>query len=327
MFTKKQTSSAQKHILKCNNHFKGFEILRLKDFFKKYDEAIKGHNLPVDMKRVNYNSPYEIFCLTDCREESVHSMNQEIRKKFRKVNTKRRSRMKKQYMYSNTFNRIHGFLMVEDVSKSEKIPEEKKVLSLSLICASSYSDKRGIGSCLMKFMKKICENSDFTDIILEVANEHASNYESDEEEEYYDSDDEEDEDNYEEMSDREIFNEPFINYLTDEFSRKSLRHRIGDHGEKEAYYNVGDEYISGILYSYINDVHGYEKCDFDEVSEEDKRNPGANQYGGYYYVKGKVSQKGLFQFYQKFGFKEMPDIHYKWQIYTTDPYPTMILNL
>ena len=40
---------------------------------------MKRQNLPVDMKRVNYNSPYEIFCLTDCREESVHSMNQEIK--------------------------------------------------------------------------------------------------------------------------------------------------------------------------------------------------------------------------------------------------------
>ena len=69
------------------------------------------------------------------------------------------------------------------VSSSEKIPDDKNVLSLSLICASSYSDKRGIGSCLMNFLKKICEKSDFTDIILEVANEHASSYESDDEEE------------------------------------------------------------------------------------------------------------------------------------------------
>ena len=45
----------------------------------------------------------------------------------------------------------------------------------------------------MNFLKKICEKSDFTDIILEVANEHASSYESDEEEEYYDSDEEEEE--------------------------------------------------------------------------------------------------------------------------------------
>ena len=138
MFTKKQTSSAQKHILKGNAQFKGFEILRLKDFLKKYNDDLKDQNLPFNMKRVNYNSPYEIFCLTDCRKESLHSMNKEIRKKYRKVNTKRRSRMKKQYLYSNTFNRIHGYLMVEDLSSSEKIPEEKKVLSLSLICASSY---------------------------------------------------------------------------------------------------------------------------------------------------------------------------------------------
>jgi len=326
MFSKQETSSAQKHILKGNSHFKGFEILRLKDFLKKYEDHIEGQNLSFDMKRINYNSPYEIFCLVDTREEVGHSMNHEIKKKYKKVNSKRRFRMKKQYLYSNIFNRIHGYLMVEDVSSLEKIPDDKKVLSLSLICASSYSDKRGIGSYLMNFMKKICEKSDFTDIILEVANEHASNYESDEddeEEEYYDSDEEEGE----EMTEREIFNEPIVEYLTDEFTRKSLRHRIGDSGEKEAYYNVGDEYISGILYSYINDVYDVEKYDFNEVSDEDKKNPDANQYGGYYYMKGKISQKGLFQFYEKFGFREMPEIHYNWHVYTTDPFPTMILNL
>ena len=230
MFTKQQTTSAQKHILKGNTQFKGFEILRLKDFLKKYNEDLSKQNLPFNMKRVNYNSPYEIFCLTDCREGSLHSMNKEIKQKYRKVNTKRRSRMKKQYLYSNTFNRIHGYLMVEDVSSSEKIPEDKKVLSLSLICASSYSDKRGIGSCLMNFLKKICEKSDFTDIILEVANEHASSYESDdEEEEYYDLMKKKKEVYY-----REIFNDPFIYYLTDEFYRKSLRHRIGENGEKRS---------------------------------------------------------------------------------------------
>jgi len=293
---------------------------------KKYEDHIDGQNLSFDMKRVNYNSPYEIFCLVDTREDVGHSMNHETKRKYKKVNTKRRFRMKKQYLYSNIFNRIHGYLMVEDVSSLEKIPDDKKVLSLSLICASSYSDKRGIGSCLMNFMKKICEKSDFTDIILEVANEHTGNYESDEdeeEEEYYDSDDEEE---GEEMTEREIFNEPIVEYLTDEFTRKSLRHRIGDSGEKEAYYNVGDEYISGILYSYINDIYDVEKYDFDEVSDEDKKNPDANQYGGYYYMKGKISQKGLFQFYEKFGFREMPEIHYNWQVYTTDPFPTMIFT-
>ena len=51
------------------------------------------------------------------------------------------------------------------------------------------------------------------------------------------------------------------------------------------------------------------------------KNPDADQYGGYYYMKGKLSQKGLFQFYQKFGFQEMPEIHYDWQIYTTGSLP------
>ena len=31
-------------------------------------------------------------------------------------------------------------------------------------------------------------------------------------------------------------------------------------------------------------------------------------------MKGKISQIGLYKFYQKFGFKELPEINYKWKI-------------
>lgn len=327
MFTKKLTCSTQKKIIKAFSQFKGFEILRLKDFLKKFPNEINSQDLTHKMKRVNYNCPYEIFCLTDCRNDVRSTMNHSTRKKYRKVNTKRRRRMKNQYHYTNVFNRIHGYLILHDMTGSKNIPHDKKVTSLSLICSSPFSDKKGIGSCLMKFMKEICSKSDFTDIVLEVANEFASEcYDSDDEtdyEEYYESDDEEI------LTEREIYNQEIVDFITDEFSRKSLRHRIGEDGLKEAYYNVGDEYIYSILYSYINDI--YEKYEEDEEDEYDReydiKNPDADQYGGYYYQKGKLSQIGLYQFYQKFGFREMPEIHYKWKIYTSCPLPTMILSL
>lgn len=30
---------------------------------------------------------------------------------------------------------------------------------------------------------------------------------------------------------------------------------------------------------------------------------------------------------EKFGFKEVPEINYKWKVYTPDPFPTMMLSL
>tara|TARA_B100000674_G_scaffold478625_1_gene475948 strand:+ start:1372 stop:2277 length:906 start_codon:yes stop_codon:yes gene_type:complete len=53
--------------------------------------------------------------------------------------------------------------------------------------------------------------------------------------------------------------------------------------------------------------------------EEDKE----NKYG-----KGRDTQKNLFCAYERFGFREMPRIHYNWECFNEDyPYPTMMLDL
>ena len=75
----------------------------------------------------------------------------------------------------------------------------------------------------------------------------------------------------------------------------------------------------------MNDIkYEYEDNIFDFTPH---KNPEVNEYGGYYYMKGKISQIGLYKFYQKFGFEELPEINYKWKIYTSDPFPSMICNL
>lgn len=323
MFTKKNTYNVQKNVLKNYPSFDGFEIMRLRDFLDEFLYEIHKQYLFYNMKKRNYKSNYEIFCLVDCIGNSKTSMNSKLSKKYRRSNSKTRNRMKKHYHYSNIFNRIHGYIILEDLSESEDTPISKKIVSLSLICSSKYSNKKGIGSCLMKFMKEICKISGFTDIILEVSNEFASGVNAEIEEIFEDSSD--DEDYEEEVTGREIYNDFIVDKLTDEFHLKSLRHRINEKGIKEDYYNVGNEYIYKIIYSYINDIkYEYEDNIFDFTPE---KVPEVNEYGGYYYMKGKISQIGLYKFYQKFGFKELPEINYKWKIYTSDPLPTMICNI
>ena len=76
----------------------------------------------------------------------------------------------------------------------------------------------------------------------------------------------------------------------------------------------------------MNDEHDVEDYSDDFISF-DQDNPGEYDYGGFYYKKGKESQIQLFQFYEKFGFTEMPEINYEWKLFTPDPFPTMILPL
>ena len=131
-------------------------------------------------------------------------------------------------------------------------------MSLSLVCSSSYSNKKGIGSVLMDTMIELGKISDYTDIILEVANEFAGSEDSDgesddESDDEYESD-EYDSDEYDDEYDSDdlAINDFFIIDLTREFYRKILRHKINPENNKIAYYNVGDDYIESIIYSYFD---------------------------------------------------------------------------
>ena len=314
MFTKANVLKFSKKTLKKFKQFSGFEIIRLKDFLKYYQCEIEDMGYDFSMKYRNFHSPYEICCLVDRRENIISCFPPERKKVFRKASSRRRHRMKRQYYYENVFNRIHGYVMLESIPESGRLPDDMKIVSLSLICSSSYSDKKGVGSCLMNFTIDLCKTK-FSDIVLEVANEFADVSDI--------SDDESDEDSDEEEYDDT--NDEIVERLTSEFVRKSLRLRKSD-GFVTPYFNVGEEYIENILYSYMNDEHDV----YDYVNDFntfDIENPGEYDYGGIHYQKGKTSQKVLFQFYEKFGFVEKPEINYQWKLYTPTPFPTMILSL
>jgi len=319
MFTKKQVTTVSNIVLKKNMNFNGFKIMRLKDFLKLFDDQIDDLFC---LKNRNRTSPYDILCLVDVDDCVNHTMSPDRTKKLQNAGGAKRRKTKEKYHYVNVFNRIHGYIILED-QKNDNIPRNKKVMSLSLICSSYYSNKRGVGSILMDCMIKLGKESGYTDIILEVANEHTGSEDdsSEEDEEYELSSEGTGEYDYGEVPDMELINYDIVEKISKEFFRKILRINGG-----VAYYNIDDDYISDIIHSYMNDEYDFEDYS-DRFINFDIEEPGENDYGGFWYIKGKNSQKKLFDFYEKFGFVEDGRINYEWKAFTTNPFPSMVLSL
>ena len=99
-------------------------ILTLNEFMKMYSDEIdcgcehfirkKGPwHRDIRKKGVN-NSDYEIYLLVDISEDRVHTMNRDMRKKYRKCGQQRRWKLDMKYHYeANIFNRIHAYTMIE----------------------------------------------------------------------------------------------------------------------------------------------------------------------------------------------------------------------
>ena len=321
MFTKAFVSKHSKKVLKDFQNLNGFQILRLSDFLKQYKaEVHEGFHIKYRYTKTSY----DIFCLVDCREDIRHTMCQERRRKFKTYGKRRRNNVKEKYHYSNIFNRIHGFLILEEKTEKKYVPKKEKIMSLSLICSSSYSNKRGIGTALMNFMINSCKDLNYTKIILEVAIDHVTEgYSSDETESDIESDEEEEEEYSEKESEIIWANTEIVDRISKEFLRKTLRHSV-ENGYIMANYSIDDEYISEIIFSYMNDIQ--EEYIEDDFKIFDPKEPGEYDYGGYYFQKGK-NETNLFEYYTKFGFREDPKINLEWQVYSNVPYPTMVLDL
>jgi len=97
-------------------------------------------------------------------------------------------------------------------------------------------------------------------------------------------------------------------------------------------FNLEQEYIKESIHDYM--FCEYNSGDSDTLWEgteyqavENLDEPLENEYGGFWYLKGKRSQKKLMEFYEKHGFQEDSDIHLNWCCFTEVPYPTMRLSL
>ena len=158
-------------------------------------------------------------------------------------------------------NRIHGFVVITKES-IEKYPD-KKVMSISTIATSIFSENRGIGSDMMDIVIHIAKECGYDDIILEAANDYAAQTEAEEdseegderwwdEEEHEEEDEEEDdeEEDEEEEDEEEYIWEPteeILEIISHELWRQTMRKPEGD----TPYYNIGNDYIWDNVNSYM----------------------------------------------------------------------------
>ena len=259
-----------------------------------------------------------ILCLVDNGKDHLP---EEIKRKIRKAGKFRRDKLKHQWSYTNPLNRIHGYAVLVHAKQRENyIPGDKKVVSISVVCASHFSKKKAIGSDLMKMSEEFAKLSGYTDIILEVANEYAGYAEETDEEEDEETDEEEEEDEGED--ERWIPDESVIDILTDEFWKKCVRK--DKHGGREIVsYNIEKDYLESCLWSYLY----YDTEQFMDKEKTVVVEPGEYEYGGFWYKKGKQSKIRLMKFYEKAGYKEDPSVHLDWNCFSEIPYPSMRLEL
>jgi GNAT superfamily N-acetyltransferase len=316
--------------LRESSHGNGLVLMTLRGFIQRYGEELEDYydedfGTETVADDLDYGSSM-IMCMVDNGEDHLPV---EIKKKIRKAGKFRRDKLKHQWSYQNPLNRIHGYVNLVDVSFKGDDLKDKKVISISTICSSYFSEKKGVGSDLMKMSEEFARRMGYTDIILEVANEYAGYAEDSSEEEEESEEEESDEEEDEEDDDDGWFpDENVMDILTDEFWKKCMR----KNKDCEVSYNLEKDYIEGCLQSYMfydidEPIDNVEEIKEVEDEDEDEDEPGENEYGGFWYQKGKNSQKGLQKFYEKFGYKEDPSVHREWGAFTDIPYPSMRLEL
>ena len=275
-----------------------------------------------------------IFCLVDISEED--QIPKDIKKKIRKVGKWRRDKLKHRWSYVNPFNRIHGYIILKDVSNTQR---GKKTISVSSVCSTYFTEKKGIGSDLMELAKEYAKGMECCDIVLEVANEYSGigfpEEEESEEEESEEEESGEEEESEEEESEEEEEEEytwypceSAIEIISKELWRKCMR----KNNRGIPTFNLEQEYIEESVRDYM--FHEYNSGDsgiaWEGTGEKVIKyidEPGENEYGGFWYRKGKKSQERLMKFYEMHGYKEDPEVHFSWGCFSEIPYPTMRLKI
>ena len=298
----------------------GLALMTLRGFIRMYSEELEDYydeDFGTGDKLIEYDDSFGsmVLCMVDNKEDNIP---QDIKRKIRKAGKFRRDKLKHQWSYINPLNRIHGYVILEDI-----VLEDKKVVAISTICSSYFSRKKGIGSDLMMMTEAYAREMGYTDIILEVANEYAGYAEFyNEEDEEDEEEEEEDEEDEEEDEEEEGWfpDENVLDILADEFWKKCMR----KNQRQDAYYNIEKEYIYNSLHSYMYCEEATKmEYDIKEYSDD----PGEYEYGGFWYLKGMRSQLPLMNFYKKFGYVEDKEVHNDWGCFSNIPYPSMRLTL
>ena len=283
-----------------------------------------------------------IFCLVDdCRRMDLTWVPPHQQKNIRRSGKWRRDKIRHKWAYTNPLNRIHGYIILKDLTNKE---HREPVLSIAAVCSTYFTDKRGIGVDLMDLAREYGEVLGYRDIILEVANDYSWNAReessdeesSDEESSDEESSDEDSSDWDEESGDEDEISdlntiwypcESATSILSSELWRKCMRKDL----RGNPVYNLDQPYIEEEIKEYMNCSYNsgddgilWEGC---KANKRIENEPGENDYGGFWYKKGKRSQEKLMKFYERNGYREDPDIHLNWCCFSEIPYPTMRLTL
>ena len=302
----------------------GLQMMSLRDFIRLYGEQLKDYynddsfimNSSYDSGDFEINNSCLILCMVD-REiypQEAYIPKQSVRSSIRRSGVEKRRKIRHRYSYLNPMNRIHGFVILKNTSSV--VHSEKRILCISTICSSQFSDFKGIGSDMMKSVINISKNVGYNDVILSVANNYAYNDENLEE------NSEDSEEDPEEDSEEWIPTEDVIDIISHELWRKIMRK---DENEVP-YYNIDEDYVYEEVQSYLLNIEENEQyssnrdCNYGDE-------PGQYEYGGFWYLKGKVSQLPLMRFYEKFGFREDPEVYLHWGCFEIHPFPSMRLTL
>ena len=330
----------------------GLLMVSLRDFLFYYRDELEDYYgesfTPEDGEKWCHDnakeveSRYMILCMVDFSKKIILTKSG-LNKKMKKVGSSGRKKIKHRYSYENPMNRIHGFIIL----RQEIIDHYpgKKVMSISVIASSPFSNKKGVGSDMMDITISLVKDCEFDDIILEVANDVSGTGYDDEE------DDEEDEEGMEEIW---YPDEGVLEIISHELWRKTMRKPEGN----QPYYNIEKKYIKEEVENYMfhtficpsknhNEdgegiwLHipepiewygttriGGGRCSNEQSEKKTTiaESPEDYEYGGKWYQEGKESQEKLVKFYEKFGFLEDPSVYFDWEVFGEIPYPTMRLN-
>ena len=308
----------------------GFDSMSLRNFISYYAEDLGdyyGEDFCQDgvLDETEFGDTM-IFCMVDNGEDHLP---EDIKKKIRKAGKWRRDKLKHQWSYINPLNRIHGYIILNDVT-NENTPG--KTLSISTVCATYFTHKRGIGSRLMNLAKEYAEKLGYDNIVLEVANEYSGRGIEDDSDSDEESSEEEDSEEASEESEDEgdedywSPDENALDILGEEFWKKCMR----KDRREIPYFNLEKEYIEELISSYLNlEDNSVEELwsGTTKINVSEKDDPEDYEYDGFWYRRGKKSQESLMKFYEKHGYKEDPDVHFNWCCFSEIPYPTMRLEL
>jgi len=330
----------------------GLSVLSLRSFISRFSAELSDYydeDFGSISSQPNMIDDYEfgdtiVFVLADLNENKDPTwVPSHIQKKYKRSGKLRRKKLRHQWAYENPLNRIHGFLIMKNVTNSH---HTQKTMCIDTICASYFTTKKGIGSDLMVLAKDFSVALGAHDIVLEVANEYSGNgfsetedssdeedsseEENSDEETDEEESDEETDDETDEESDEDIWypDDNVMNILTEELRKKCMRKSKDG---SRVYYNLDQEYIEAGLWNYFHCAHDCEEGELWTGTEKriisDKDDPKDTEYGGFWYLKGKRSQEQLMKFYEKFGFKEDSEVHTDWCMFSEIPYPSMRCHL